>query len=61
VFLGPLETEAAFGSTGGGRLAPVAAYKRELHARELAAARDAGVDCLVASITRAIVSCARTG
>jgi heterodisulfide reductase subunit D len=28
-------------------LAPVAAYKRELHARELAAARDAGVDCLV--------------
>jgi hypothetical protein len=28
-------------------LAPVAAYKRELHARELAAARDARVDCLV--------------
>jgi heterodisulfide reductase subunit D len=28
-------------------LAPVAAYKRELHAAELAAARAAGVDCLV--------------
>lgn len=28
-------------------LAPVAAYKRELHARELEAARAAGVDCLV--------------
>jgi hypothetical protein len=28
-------------------LAPVAAYKRELHANELAAAQAAGVDCLV--------------
>jgi Fe-S oxidoreductase len=28
-------------------LAPVAAYKRQLHARELAAAEAAGVDCLV--------------
>jgi len=28
-------------------LAPVADYKRELHARELAAAEEAGVDCLV--------------
>jgi hypothetical protein len=28
-------------------LAPVADYKRALHARELAAAREAGVDCLV--------------
>src|SRR5262245_26701251 len=28
-------------------LAPVAAYKRQLHAAELAAARAAGVDCLV--------------
>jgi Fe-S oxidoreductase len=28
-------------------LAPVAAYKRELHAQELAAAQGAGVDCLV--------------